>query len=123
MRLKKGWEYDHVFRTGSRFKGELVRLLFVEAPDDRTRIGLAVGKRQGSACVRNRGRRILKESIRRILPWVKGTWWCVFSLRTAGLEANAYDVYDDMVALLGRVGLLDESWPGNMWEKKNKNDG
>ena len=45
MRLKKGWEYDYVFRTGSRFKGELVRLLFVEAPDDRTRIGLAVGKR------------------------------------------------------------------------------
>jgi ribonuclease P protein component len=116
VRLKKGWEYDHVFRTGSRFKGELVRLLFVNAPDGKTRIGLAVGKRQGPASVRNRGRRVLKESIRRLLPWIKGSWWCVFSLRTSGLEANAHEVYDDMVKILGHVGLLDESWPDNPWK-------
>ncbi|WP_024822488.1 ribonuclease P protein component [Aminobacterium mobile] len=123
MRLKKGWEYDHVFRTGSRSKGELVRLLFVQAPDSCTRVGFAVGKRQGKAYVRNRGRRILREGVRRLLPWMKGPYWYVFSLRTAGLSAGSREVYYDMAKLLKGLGLLNDVWPGEKWDlEKDRSD-
>ncbi|MDD2453752.1 MAG: ribonuclease P protein component [Synergistaceae bacterium] len=115
-RLQRGWEYDLVFRTGKRLKGELVRLLFMEAPDGVTRIGFAVGRRQGKSHERNRGRRILRESFRRVLPWLNQGLWIVSSLRSAGLKANAREVYFDIARVLSSRGLLAEGWSGPNWE-------
>ncbi len=71
-------------------------MLFLEAPDGRTRVGFAVGKRQGKSHERNRGRRILKEGFRRLLPWMKAGVWVVASLRTGGMNAGAREVYYDL---------------------------
>ena len=49
LRLKRGWEFDLVFRTGRRAHGELVRLFFVERPDEPTRVGVTVGRKVGKA--------------------------------------------------------------------------
>lgn len=115
LRLKQGWEYDTLFRTGSRFKGRLVRLLFVESPDGTTRYGMAVGKRLAKSHLRNRGRRLLKESVRRLHPWVKDGVWIILSLNEQGLAAKACDVYADLAALMSRKGFMKDDWPGPVW--------
>lgn len=115
MRLKRGWEFDAVFRTGGRHKNSLVRLLFIEAPDGEKKFGVVVGKKQGNACVRSRGRRVLREAARRLAPWVRPGYWFIFSLSLKGLSANGRDVYDDLARLMERVGLLSEDWPGPSW--------
>ena len=114
-RLKKGWQFDQVFRTGRRESGALVRLLFVESPDGTTRFGVAVGKQQGSAPVRSRGKRILRESVRRLRPWVKDGFWIVCTLKSAGLDKNARAVYIDMARIFSRAGLMVQGWPGPDW--------
>ncbi len=114
-RLKKGWQFDLVFRTGRRESGALVRLLFVESPDGTTRFGVAVGKQQGSAPVRSRGKRILRESVRRLRPWVKDGFWIVCTLKSAGLDKNARAVYIDMARIFSRAGLMVQGWPGPDW--------
>lgn len=91
-------------------------MLFMEAPDGITRLGFAVGRRQGKSHERNRGRRILRESFRRLLPWLNQGLWIVSSLRSAGLEANARDVYFDITRVLSSRGLLSVEWPGPNWE-------
>ncbi|NLI96865.1 MAG: ribonuclease P protein component [Synergistaceae bacterium] len=111
FRLKKGWEFDRVFRTGRRVKGELVRLLFLDTGDGPPRLGAAVGKRQGSSVRRNRGRRILREAFRHCRPWLKEGVWIVAMLRTVGLSAGAREIYTDLVHLLEAEGLLKPGFP------------
>jgi ribonuclease P protein component len=116
IRLQKAWQFDRLFRTGRRNQGRLVRLLFISAPDGTRRIGVAVGKRQGDSPARNRGRRVLKEALRRLLPWMRNGYWVVFTLKTSGLDTSARDVYFDSAQLMKRAGLLREDWPGPDWE-------
>ena len=116
--LKKGWEFDLVFRTGIRIQGELVRLLLsrnVQAGEGGLRVGYAVGKRQGKAHVRNRGRRILREAFRRLAPWISEDVTLVLSLKDRGLNAKATEVCHDLANLLKRKGLLAKTWKDAEW--------
>ncbi len=66
QRLRTSAEFDRVFRRGVRLDGAL--FLLVAAPNDREhdRLGLAVSRRVGGAVTRNRVRRLLRESFRRL---------------------------------------------------------
>ena len=115
--LRKGREFDLIFRTGLRVQGDLVRLLFLRCPGQLgLRVGYAVGKRQGKAHVRNRGRRILREAFRRLMPWVASDVTLVLSLKDRALGASALAVWHDMTRLLQRQGLLLDGWAGADWD-------
>ena len=115
--LRKGREFDLIFRTGLRIQGDLVRLLFLRNPVQLgLRVGYAVGKRQGKAHVRNRGRRILREAFRRLVPWVVSDASLVFSLKDRALGASAVAVWHDMTRVLRRQGLLLDGWDGAAWD-------
>ena len=66
QRLRTGAEFDDVFKRGARLDGRL--FLLVAAPSGRgfDRLGLAVSRRIGGAVERNRARRLLRESFRRL---------------------------------------------------------
>lgn len=115
LRLRRGWEFDVVFRTGGRHKNSLVRLLFVKAPDGETKFGVVVGKKQGKACVRSRGRRVLREAARRLAPWVCPGYWFVLGLSHKGLTASGKDVYYNLACMMKRLNLLSPDWPGPSW--------
>ena len=108
MKLRKGWEFDLIFRTGIRANGELVRLLYLRDPQDSetVKFGLAVGKRQGKAHVRVRGRRILREAFRtlsdRLIPGLS----LVLGLKAQGLGAKTQDITRDLEGLFRRKKLL-----------------
>ena len=114
-RLKKGWQFDFVFRTGRRDSGALVRLLYVTKAEGPAQAGVAVGKKIACGAQRVRGRSVLREAARRLLPGVKDGVWFVASLRENGREANARDVYYDLAACMKRRGLLTKDWPGADW--------
>ena len=115
LTLKKGWEFDAVFRTGLRVQGELVRLLLLRSTEGGLRVGYAVGKRQGKAHVRSRGRRILREAFRRLAPWITEDVTLVLSLKDRGLNSKATEIYRDPAALLKRKGLLAKTWRDSGW--------
>jgi ribonuclease P protein component len=66
QRLRRGAEFDEAFRRGARLEGRL--FLLVAAPNGRgfDRLGVAAGRRVGGAVERNRARRLLRESFRRM---------------------------------------------------------
>jgi ribonuclease P protein component len=115
VRLKKGWEFDAVFRTGRQQRGELVRLYYLRVRGERTKVGVAVGKKIARASLRSRGRRMLRESIRRLLPWLTDELWIVLSLREKALGENAVSIYADIARSLGRAGLIRPDWGGPNW--------
>lgn len=113
--LRKGREFDLIFRTGLRVQGDLVRLLFLRGTGE-LRVGYAVGKRQGKAHVRNRGRRILREAFRRLSPWIVPDVSLVASLKDRALDASAVLVWRDMANVLRQRGLLAEGWDDAGWD-------
>ena len=64
-RLTTGAEYRRVFRRGARVDSALFLLLAAENRQGHHRLGLAAGRRVGSAVQRNRARRLLRESFRK----------------------------------------------------------
>lgn len=116
VRLRHGWQFDLVFRTGRRETSGLVRLFFLERQQEPALVGVAVGKKIAKASKRTRGRRMMREAFRRLLPWMNNNVWVVASLRENALDASACDVYYDMARALRRRGLMKEGWPGPDWE-------
>ncbi len=110
LKLKKGREFDLIFRTGIRINGELVRLLYLKDEDspDAIKFGCAVGKRQGKAHVRVRGRRILREAFRHLADKLTPGISLVLGLKTQGLSAKTQDIQHDLECLFRRRRLLDQ---------------
>ena len=123
VRLKHGWQFDLAFRTGRRETGELVRLLFVERPGDPTLIGVTVGRKTANASKRTRGRRMMREAFRKLLPWIEDGVWIIASLREKALERSSKDVYGDIARSLKRRGLMRQDWPGLDWDVDKDKEG
>ncbi len=105
-RLRKGFEFDIIFRTGTRINGELVRLLYVKSDNESVKIGCAVGKRQGKATIRNRGRRILREAFRRLSERITPGISIVLMLSDKGLTAKTPEITRELEKLLSRKKLI-----------------
>ena len=92
-----------------------MRLLFLTKAKGPTLAGVTVGKKIAGAARRTRGRRGMREAVRRLLPWVREGTWIVASLRENALGAKADEIYADMALSLKRRGLLVQEWPGADW--------
>jgi ribonuclease P protein component len=68
QRLRTRAEFDRVFRRGVRLDGRLFSLVALQSVAPQDRLGLAVGRPVGDAVRRNRARRLLRESFRRLAP-------------------------------------------------------
>ena len=89
--------------------------MFVERPGDPVLVGVTVGKKTANAAKRTRGRRMMREAFRRLLPWMRDGVWIIASLRESALEKSSVDVYMDIARSLKRRGLMRQDWPGPDW--------
>ena len=114
IRLKKSWEFDAVFRAGRQLKGELVRIYYLYR-DGGAKVGVAAGKRIGNAVKRVRGRRMARESLRRLIPWIREGVWIVTSIKERALDSDAVSIYYETARLLEKAALLSGDWSGADW--------
>ena len=83
-----------------------MRLLFVRDDSDSIRFGCAVGRRQGKAHVRVRGRRILREAFRHLSDRIAPGTSIVLGLNSKGLDAKTQDIQFDLERIFRRKKLL-----------------
>lgn len=62
--LRKGREFDKVYRQGKRFRGEGFSLIFVANELGYNRVGISIHRKLKGAVKRNRIKRIIRESFR-----------------------------------------------------------
>ena len=67
-RLRARGDFDRVFRKGRRLEGRQFVMLALQNGKSEHRLGIATGRKLGGAVVRNRARRLLRESFRRLAP-------------------------------------------------------
>ena len=67
-RVRRSIDFDRIHRHGYRARGRFLTLLVAPNNTGRSRLGIAAGRRLGSAVVRNRVKRQVRELFRRHKP-------------------------------------------------------
>jgi ribonuclease P protein component len=79
--VRKGWEFDQVYRQGIRLHGEGFSLIYRVNSLGRSRLGISINGKIKGAVKRNRIKRIVKESFRLNRGWYPADADIVFTVR------------------------------------------
>ncbi len=109
--LKTRAQYSLVYSSGKTWANDLVVMKALPNQLGVTRLGFSVGKRIGKAVVRNRVRRLMKESARILL--IRSGWDIVFIARSGAASAGYQAIKEAIGGLLKQARLLDENEAAN----------
>ena len=76
LRLKREKDFSKVFNKGKRLYSKKLTLVYIE--EKSLKVGYAVSKKHGGAVVRNKIKRILRESFRSFIPSMVQNFFFVF---------------------------------------------
>jgi ribonuclease P protein component len=72
-RLRSSIEFKRVFRLGKKLHGPIFRFIYIKNQEDCARVGLAIPKKiVRTAVIRNRLKRLVRESFRHYQAAIKG---------------------------------------------------
>jgi ribonuclease P protein component len=106
-RLKKNEMFRRVFNRGQSVANRQLVLYYLKNHEDDVRIGISVTKKIGHAVVRNRIKRVLKESIRLKLELLVKGYDFVFIVRQAALGLSYQELDSSVDHILKRSGLVN----------------
>ncbi|MFL6570009.1 MAG: ribonuclease P protein component [Chthoniobacterales bacterium] len=106
-RLVRSAEFARVRAEGRAQRGSLIVLGILETSDNQPfRAGFVTSKRIGSAVVRNRVRRRLREIVRKHQHTIRGGIWLVVVARPAAARASYRTLEDEWLRLATRTSIL-----------------
>jgi ribonuclease P protein component len=110
VRLSRSSEFARVSTQGRAEHGKLmickVARLSAEEIASTARVGIVTSRRVGSAVVRNRVRRRLRELVRVDLAALPANCWVVLIAKAAAANASFDDLRAEWRRLANRAGLL-----------------
>jgi ribonuclease P protein component len=107
FRLSRSEDFKRVRRHGKSYAHPLVVLVAQPSQSDgHLKIGIAAGKTTGSAVHRNRAKRLLREAMRTLIPYLASGWDLILIARPALVSATLTDTRSALANVLERAGLL-----------------
>ena len=117
--LKQNREFQRAYKKGNFKAGRFLVAYAVQDPEGRNRMGISVGRKFGNSVQRNRIKRLIRESYRKILPGMKRGYDVVFMVRSGKKVAAAKnrklkaeyvpsynEIQSEMQKLIGKLNLL-----------------
>jgi ribonuclease P protein component len=106
-RLTRASEYEHVKRDGSVRRGKLLMVSATAVENSGLcRVGFITSRRLGSAVVRNRVRRRLREIVRQHQHDLRQGFWIVLIARRDAAKASYRALEDEWLRLARRASIL-----------------
>jgi ribonuclease P protein component len=106
-RLTRTSDFDRVKEGGHRERGKFMVLAALELQDSGvSRAGLITSRRLGSAIVRNRTRRRLREIVRKYQHHLRQGFWIVITARSDAARASYRALEDEWLRLAKRASIL-----------------
>jgi len=102
-RLTRPRDFAKARRHGSNWSTPLVAIFALSVPDEGIRVGVSVSKRVGTATVRNRVKRLLREAIHQRLATLHPGLNLVFVARPAASQASFAQVSQSVDLLLQKT--------------------
>lgn len=106
FRLTRSIDFKRVRNQGKSFAHPLVVLVKLPSLEAHPRIGISTSRSVGNAVQRNRAKRLLRESIRPLLPRISPGWDLVFIARSRLVTTTFQDVQIAVDSLLQRADLM-----------------
>ena len=109
FRLTRSEDFKRVRRDGKSYAHPLVVLIVLNSENNdqpRVRAGIAAGKSVGTAVIRNRTKRLLREAMRTLLPNIASSSDLILVARPALASATLADVQRALENLLQRAKIL-----------------
>ena len=102
-RLHSGWQFREVYQSGNSFHGSLMTLVSLSRCPDHGRVAYVASRKVGPAVLRNRAKRLLRESYRQVAAEVRErAVWRIWIARSLCARATLTQVSTEMGTLLSR---------------------
>lgn len=102
-RLKKNIDFKNVYKKGKSIADKYIVICFLRNNMSTTRVGFTASKKVGKSVVRNRARRLMKESFRSLSKGIKDGYDIVFIARVSIQDAMYVDVEKSMRRVLKKA--------------------
>lgn len=105
--LKKNRDFNRVYKRGKYYVGRIMVVYVLPNRTKRNKLGISTVKNFGTSVLRNRCRRLVKESYRLMEKDIDRGIDIVFSIRKRnGVAPTFNEVQKEMKYLLKRIGVL-----------------
>ncbi len=95
-------------RFGKSYAHPFVVLVVQPNTQGKLQIGVTAGRSVGSAVQRNRAKRMLRESIRPLIPDLLPGWNIILVARDAILEAHSVEIKSALIHLLVKAEVMSD---------------
>lgn len=107
LRIKKNIDFKRIYSKGKSIPDKYLVLYINRNNENFVRVGFTASKKVGKSVIRNRARRLLKESFRNNSKNIKNGLDIVFIARVAIKDAKYEEVEKSMKRALQKAGLLN----------------
>ena len=111
-RLRGREAFRRVYEQGAAYRGQYMILLVVQRPEFDCQVGFVTSRKVGNAVKRNRARRLLRESYRRLRRAMTDRGrhaQLVFVARSTLPQATFRDAQCEMRRLMTSAGVIDDA--------------
>ena len=106
--LRRQKDFSTIYKKGKSMGGRYVVLFYRKNGLDYNRLGFLASKKVGNSVVRNRARRLMKESYRKAEPNLQKGYDIILIARNGIQLAKCDAVYRSMSSLLKKSGIFNE---------------
>jgi ribonuclease P protein component len=106
FRLTRSEDFKRVRRSGKSYAHPLVVLIVQKSDQPHIRIGVAAGRTVGTAVVRNRAKRLLREGMRTLIPKIASGLDLILIARAGLASASLEDTHQAVQNLLQRAQII-----------------
>ena len=106
--LKKNKDFQVVYRRGKSYGNRYLVMYVLKNDLGKNRVGISVSKKVGKAVVRNRVRRLIKESYRLSESSIKKGFDIVIVSRVKASFADFFTVNEELLNHLKKADLISE---------------
>ncbi len=103
-RLKREKDFNLVFNKGKRIYSKTLTVVYY--PSNQLKVGFAVSKKHGGSVVRNRIKRLLRESFRSFMPKIRQNFFFVF-IPKVNEEYTLKEFIESMEFIFKKGGFLE----------------
>ncbi len=108
--IKKNIEFNRVYKRGQSVAGAFIVLYRLKRSEQTKRFGITVSKKVGKAVVRNRVRRLIRQSITDHFQLFDDGYDYVFVARVRAQRASLLEIAKNMRYLLAMFRKKQKKW-------------